>query len=111
VKLIGFHPDADVEITEAAQYYEERLAGLGSDLLGEVERALEQILTNPEASQRIARRVRRKPLWRFPYNLIYAVYPDRIRIVACAHQKRRPFYWRKRLKDKDELEGPTSRPT
>lgn len=111
MKLIGFHPDADVEITEAAQYYEERLAGLGSDLLGEVERALEQILTNPEASQRIARRVRRKPLWRFPYNLIYAVYPDRIRIVACAHQKRRPFYWRKRLKDKDELEGPTSRPT
>jgi toxin ParE1/3/4 len=111
VKLIGFHPDADVEITEAAQYYEERMAGLGSDLLGEVERALDQILTNPEASQRIARRVRRKPLWRFPYNLIYAVYPDRIRIVACAHQKRRPFYWRKRLKDKDELEGPTSRPT
>jgi len=111
VKLIGFHPDADVEITEAAQYYEERLAGLGSDLLGEVERALDQILTNPEASQRIARRVRRKPLWRFPYNLIYAVYPDRIRIVACAHQKRRPFYWRKRLKDKDELEGPSSRPT
>ena len=111
MKLIEFHPDADVEITEAAQYYEERLAGLGSDLLGEVERALDQILTNPEASQRIARRVRRKPLWRFPYNLIYAVYPDRIRIVACAHQKRRPFYWRKRLKDKDELEGPTSRPT
>ena len=111
MKLIGFHPDADVEITEAAQYYEERLAGLGSDLLGEVERALDQILANPEASQRIARRVRRKPLWRFPYNLIYAVYPDRIRIVACAHQKRRPFYWRKRLKDKDELEGPTSRPT
>ena len=111
MKLIGFHPDADVEITEAAQYYEECLAGLGSDLLGEVERALDQILTNPEASQRIARRVRRKPLWRFPYNLIYAVYPDRIRIVACAHQKRRPFYWGKRLKDKDELEGPTSRPT
>ena len=111
MKLIGFHPDADVEITEAAQYYEERLAGLGSDLLGEVERALDQILTNPEASQRIARRVRRKPLWRFPYNLIYAVYPDRIRIVACAPQKRRPFYWRKRLKDKDELEGPSSRPT
>jgi len=111
VKLIGFHPDADVEITEAAQYYEERLAGLGSDLLGEVERALDQILTNPEASQRIARRVRRKPLWRFPYNLIYAVYPDRIRIVACAHQKRRPFYWRKRLKDKDKSGGPTNRPT
>ena len=111
MKQIRFHPDADVEVAEAAQYYEVRRAGLGSDLLGEVERALDQILTNPEASQPIARRVRRKPLWRFPYNLIYAVYPDRIRIVACAHQKRRPFYWRKRLKNKGEREGPTNRPT
>lgn len=106
MKLIGFHPDADAEITEAAQYYEERKAGLGADLLGEVEQALEQILANSEASQRIGRRVRRKPLWRFPYHLIYAVYPDRIRIVACAHQKRRPFYWRKRLKDTDDREDP-----
>jgi len=92
-----FHPDAEAEITEAAQYYEVHKYGLGSEFLGEVERGLDQISTNPEASQRIARRVRKKPLWRFPYNLIYAVYPDRIRIVACAHQKRRPFYWRKRL--------------
>jgi hypothetical protein len=36
-----------VEVAEAAQYYEVRRAGLGSDLLGEVERALDQILTNP----------------------------------------------------------------
>ena len=107
MKLIGFHPDADAEVTEAAQYYEVRESGLGSDLLVEVERALDQILTNPEASQRIGRRVRRKSLWRFPYNLVYAVYPDRIRILACAHQKRRPFYWRKRLKDTAERKGST----
>lgn len=107
MKLIGFHPDADAEVSEAAQYYEVCKSGLGSGLLGEVERALDQILTNPDASQRIGRRVRRKSLWRFPYNLVYAVYPDRIRILACAHQKRRPFYWRKRLKDTAEREGPT----
>ncbi len=99
MKLIGFHPDADAEITEAARYYEVRKSGLGLDLIGEVERALDQILTNPEAAQPIGKRMRRKSLWRFPYNLMYAVYPDRIRILACAHQKRRPFYWRKRLKD------------
>jgi plasmid stabilization system protein ParE len=111
VKPIVFHPDAGAEITEAAQYYEVRKPSLGSSFLDEVERGIDHISTNPEASQLIARRVRRKPLWRFPYNLIYAVYPDRIRIVACAHQKRRPFYWRKRLKDQDAGENPTSRPT
>ena len=109
MKLIGFHPDADVEVTEAVRYYEMHKLGLGSDLLGEVERALHQILTNPEASQRIGKRVRRKSLWRFPYSLVYAVYPDRIRIVAFAHQKRRPLYWRKRLKDAgDEGSSATS---
>ena len=91
MKLIGFHPDADAEVTEAAQYYETRNSGLGSDLFVEVERAIDQILTNPEASHRIGRRVRRKSLWRFPYNLVYAFHKDRIRILAFAHQKRRPF--------------------
>lgn len=99
MKPTTFHPDADTEVTEAAEYYERRSAGLGSEMLDEVERALNQIATNPEACQLIGRRVRRKPLWRFPYHLIYAVYPDRIRIAAFAHQKRRPFYWRKRLKN------------
>jgi plasmid stabilization system protein ParE len=111
VKPTTFHPDADAEVTEAAEYYESRSLGLGSELLGEVEKALGQISTNPEACQRIGRRARRKSLWRFPYNLVYAVYPDRIRIVAFAHQKRRPYYWRKRLKDTEEQEGPTSRST
>ncbi|MBN1902428.1 type II toxin-antitoxin system RelE/ParE family toxin [Candidatus Sumerlaeota bacterium] len=102
MKQIVFHPDAEVEIIDAAQYYEAHKSGLGSDFLGEVEQALDYISTNPEASPLIGRRSRRKILWRFPYNLIYAVYPDRIRIVACAHQKRRPFYWRKRLDYTDE---------
>jgi hypothetical protein len=43
VKALTFHPDADDEISEAAQYYEVRKAGLGSDFLGEVEQGLNQI--------------------------------------------------------------------
>jgi plasmid stabilization system protein ParE len=108
VKLITFHPEADAEVTEAAQFYETRSPGLGSALLDEVQRSLDQMAMTPEAYQQIGRRVRRKSLWRFPYNLVYAAYPDRIRIVAFAHQKRRPFYWRKRLKDaKEEGKSPT----
>lgn len=97
--LTTFHPDASAEITEAAEYYERRSVGLGFGLLGEVERALKLIAENPEASPLIGRRARRKSLWRFPYSLVYAIYPDRIRVVAFAHQRRRPFYWRNRLKE------------
>jgi toxin ParE1/3/4 len=108
VKLITFHPEVDAEVTEAAQFYETRSPGLGSALLDEVQRSLDQIAMTPEAYQQIGRRVRRRSLWRFPYNLVYAAYPDRIRIVAFAHQKRRPFYWRKRLKEaKEEGKSPT----
>lgn len=76
-----------------------RSPGLGADLTDEVEQALDHASAFPEACPLAGKRVRRKPLLRFPYSLVYAVYPDRIRIVAFAHQKRRPFFWRKRLKD------------
>lgn len=95
---LTFHSDADAELTEATHYYESCQNGLGSEFLAEVERALDQISMNPAASRKIGRRVRCKSLWRFPYNLIYAVYPEQLRILALAHQKRRPFYWQKRLK-------------
>jgi hypothetical protein len=44
--------------------------GLVTDLLGEVERAFDQIPANPEACRKIGKRVRRKSLWRFPYSTI-----------------------------------------
>lgn len=108
MRPITLHPDADAEITEAVRYYESREPGLGLDLLGEVERAFDQITEHPESCQKIGARARRKTLWRFPYNLIYAVYPEKIRVVAFAHQKRRPFYWRERLPRTPQWEGPTT---
>lgn len=91
MKQIVIHPDADAEITEASQFYEARNSGLGWDFLGELERAFDQIAAPPLTSPRIGKRVRCKILWRFPYNVIYAVYPDRIRIVACAHRQTETF--------------------
>lgn len=39
---------------------------------------------------------RRFPLRRFPYSIIYQLKPDEIRVIALAHQSRRPGYWRGR---------------
>ncbi|MHB8766888.1 MAG: type II toxin-antitoxin system RelE/ParE family toxin [Deferrisomatales bacterium] len=97
MRPVTFHPAAQAEVVEAAQYYEEQSPGLGPALIREVERAVEQLAAGPETAPRIGRRVRRKLLHRFPYSLVFAVYPDRLRIVAVAHQKRRPRYWHKRL--------------
>lgn len=94
---VTFHEEAAAEVNEAAQYYEERAFGLGLSFLAELEEVVEQIVANPEACQLIGHGVRRKLLRRFPYSLLYVVEPESIRVMAVAHHKRRPRYWRYRL--------------
>jgi plasmid stabilization system protein ParE len=93
-----FHEDADSEMLEAALYYERRAPELGLAFLDEVERISKRIMVNPKAYQSVGDEVRQALLRRFPYNILYVIEPDdHIRIVAAAHQKRRPGYWRSRL--------------
>jgi len=96
MKNIFLHEDAEAELIEAARYYEELSIGLGTAFLGDVDKAATGIRANPEACQLVGRLVRRKVLSRFPYNLFFVVETDRIRILAVAHHKRRPGYWRRR---------------
>ncbi len=94
---VTFHAQADAEITEAARYYETRAPGLGFLFLMELDDSVEQVVAMPAAFPLVSREVRRKPLRRFPYSLLYVIEADRIRVVAAAHHKRRPDYWRSRL--------------
>lgn len=74
-----FHEDANAEMNDAAQYYEERAFGLGLSFLDAVEEAVDKILENPEACQLVGDEVRHKLLMRFPYSVLYVIEPDRIR--------------------------------
>lgn len=95
---ITFHEEADSELYEAALYYEERATDLGLAFLDEIEKTSQQILANPMAHQRVGGEVRQALVSRFPYSVLYVIEPDeRIRVIAVAHQKRRPGYWWKRL--------------
>ncbi|MBZ0160073.1 MAG: type II toxin-antitoxin system RelE/ParE family toxin [bacterium] len=95
-RRFSIHETAEAEINEAADFYDLEDPGLGSVFIDEVERGVESISQFPEAAQFVRRRVRKKPLVRFPYSLVYSVRPDEVRLLAVAHQKRRPFYWRGR---------------
>jgi hypothetical protein len=88
-------------MTEAALWYEERVAGLGDRFLAEVEAALARIdemplLGPPWLHRRIPEGVRRMFVRLFPYPAVYLVEP-RIVVVAIAHTHRRPGYWVPRL--------------
>ena len=97
MRKVTLHEEADAEVNEAAKYYEEREPGLGLLFLAAVEEAVEKVLANPEAFQLVGDEIRRKIIGRFPYSLLYVIEPDRIRVIAVAHQKRRPGYWNHRL--------------
>jgi plasmid stabilization system protein ParE len=95
-RLFSIHEAAESEINEAADFYDLENPGLGAVFIDEIQRGIERISQFPEAAPLMGGRIRRQALFKFPYSLIYSVRPDEIRLLAVAHQKRRPFYWRGR---------------
>lgn len=99
---LSFHPAASIELVEAAAWYDARVPNLGIDRLEEVAAATTAIVEAPATWPRwgIVRgeTVRRFIIARFPYSIPYVVRTDRVIVLAAAHAKRRPGYWRHRLK-------------
>lgn len=91
-----FHPAALQELIDAARYYESRLPGLGTDFKSEVNRSLELLSENPDIGAVVEAPYRRLLLDRFPFSVIYRTRESTLRILAVAHQRRRPGYWKKR---------------
>jgi plasmid stabilization system protein ParE len=92
-KRFQFHPEAERELTEAAEWYEERKSGLGADLVTSVRMKIEEILVAPERWPSV-RGVRRALLSRFPYAIVYRdLRGEVVEIIAVAHLRRRPKYW------------------
>ncbi|MGL6094305.1 MAG: type II toxin-antitoxin system RelE/ParE family toxin [Fimbriiglobus sp.] len=65
----------------------------------DVDAVVARIAVNPQCGARVGRyRVREYIFTRLPYSLIYGEGMLAVRIVAFAHQKRRPGYWISRLR-------------
>lgn len=91
------HPDAEVELRGVLDYLDDKQAGLGSELLAEIEMALQRISENPKSyATEDELGVRYCPLGKFPYTLVYLDKEEYIWVVALAHQSRRPAYWKHR---------------
>jgi toxin ParE1/3/4 len=66
---------------------------LGLAFIAEFEHARDLLSTNPEIGALWRGSTRRLQLRRFPYYLAYQIQPDEVRVVALAHQRRRPGCW------------------
>lgn len=92
--------EAEEEAQASAIWYDEQLVGLGDAFLDELVAALQQIENDssrfPRWETAKSRQIRRCRLIRFPYVIIFEILETEIVVLAVAHSKRRPNYWRKR---------------
>ena len=103
MNIVEFAPAARAEFDAAADRYELERPGRGQRFYAAVERAVKLIAAFPAAGPAFPdippeRGVRRRIVRSFPFVLAYRVLGDTIRIDAVAHMRRRPGYWRRRVR-------------
>jgi hypothetical protein len=94
---ISFLPEAQEELHASLAWYEKQKAGLGQRFLESVSSGLGFIRNNSQVHAFFYKEYRRVLLKQFPFALVYRIVSDdEIVVVAVAHMKRKPGYWKKR---------------
>ena len=92
-----FHPEALNELIEAADFYEGRRPGLGTEFESAVRSAFDVIQEHPLRWPLHRADVRRYRLKRFPFAILYRASSQTLIVIAIMHLSRRPGYWTERL--------------
>lgn len=94
---VSLAPEAERDLIEGGLYYlREANEELGRAFVAEFEHSAALVGEQPELGALWRGEVRRFPLRRFPYSIVYYLRGDSIRILAVAHQSRKPGFWRGR---------------
>jgi len=80
----------------AARWYAERSPTAAIRFSAEPDAAEAAIIDRPEAWPTVGDGNRHYLLRRFPFSVVYRLEPSRVIIVAVAHARRRPNYWKHR---------------
>jgi plasmid stabilization system protein ParE len=93
---ISFRPVADVEFTEAAQWYEDQRQGLGLQFIGAVQKTVDDIAANPLGFPVVLRDIREAIVSKFPFSVYYRIKSNRVVVLAVFHSSRDPAAWQSR---------------
>ncbi|MCH9808062.1 MAG: type II toxin-antitoxin system RelE/ParE family toxin [Alphaproteobacteria bacterium] len=88
--------EAEQELIDALEYLTTTSSSreIGEAFLNDLDETEARVIEYPYAQPIAGKQTRRCIFKRFPYQLIYTIAADEIRILAVAHLKRRPGYWR-----------------
>jgi hypothetical protein len=93
---------AATEAAEAAVWYEARRKGLGAEFRSEFKFALDRLREGilrgtPWPGRPGERGVKRLLMQRFPFFVVFVAAGEAVTVLALAHHRRKPGYWRDRL--------------
>lgn len=100
--LLDFHPDAYAELEAAVRWLEGEREGRGRRFYESVQRRVAQASRLPKSGAPITGLgteydVRCYTIREFQYRVVTARIENNLVVVAIAHTKRRPNYWRSRV--------------
>lgn len=97
-KEVVLHEEALAEAQAAYDWYAIRNGAAAEAFIDELDYAIEQIEMFPDAGASHLSGTRRHVMKRFPFTVIYREQEKAIQIVSVAHGRRKPGYWKKRIK-------------
>ena len=95
-KAIEYLAGARADFDESFDWYGERSVGAAIGFASAVEEALDLILADAGRFPSTHAGCRFCALKRYPFRLVFRDETDRLVVIAIAHAKRRPGYWRGR---------------
>jgi plasmid stabilization system protein ParE len=96
-KKVEFHPDAASEYEAAVEWYLERSLLAASKFQDAMNHAIDRIVEAPHRWPAGSHVTRRFILQRFPFAIVYRELPETIQVLAVAHARRKPGYWKQRF--------------
>jgi plasmid stabilization system protein ParE len=94
-----FHPGASEDYEAAYAWYLTHGIAIANDFEREIERCLRLIEEGPLRWPRYDAQRRRMIVRKFPYSIVYEIINEQITVLAVAHARRRPYYWRERISE------------
>jgi plasmid stabilization system protein ParE len=98
LKPIDVDPAALDEAREAYRWYAAKSQRAADAFMAELDAAVDAIQADPDRFGAFMHNCRRRLLKRYPYLVVYRELADKIQVIAVAHARRRPGYWRDRVK-------------
>jgi plasmid stabilization system protein ParE len=94
--LIEYLPGARFDFDESFDWYTERSTQAAARFAEAIDAALQKIVASPTMYASLDGLHRECPLKKFPFRIVYRIAENRVIVVAVAHAKRRPGYWKNR---------------